>query len=92
MSPGDLAWMNPRMSDQPWATALEPVAFEARRPPPYPAPSWSAPPGDRSHDAVGEARGAGLELPRARPAARGALTGPAAVAELLERIAREELQ
>lgn len=92
MSPEDLAWMNPRMSEQPWATVREPVAV--RNPAAAAIPRTFV---ECTRLATGlmaqsaqRARAAGwkfhrLDLPHAAP-----VTGPSKVAALLERIAVEE--
>ena len=94
MSPEDLAWMNPRMSDQPWAAIREPVAL--RNPAAAAIPRSFV---ECTRLATGlmaqsaqRARAAGwsfheLDLPHAAP-----VTAPAAVAGLLESIAKEESQ
>ena len=94
MSPEDLAWMNPRMSDQPWAAIREPVTL--RNPAAAAIPRTFV---ECTRLATGllaqsaeRARKAGwryheLDLPHAAP-----VTGPAAVADLLETIAKEDPQ
>lgn len=94
LSPEDLAWMNPRMSDQPWTTAVEPVAVRNRAAAAIPrsfVECTRLATGLMAQSAQ-RARSAGwrvypLDLPHAAP-----VTAPGAVADLLESIAKEGSQ
>ena len=91
MTAEDLAWMNPRMSDQPWRTALEPVAVRnlAAAAIPHSFVECTRLATGLMAQSAQRARSAGwrfhaLDLPHAAP-----VTGPSAVADLLETIAKE---